>query len=183
MPTAVACVSDLIEVSRNIQAEAAGHLPMRSYRNMVNRPVRSHGQLRSHYYMRFGVLDRPGVLGQLANVLESTHPDPYHHGGGRIAFHRRLHKVLDSIPQEGMTRDEFIKLLRPFVAAIGDQHTSIYTDYETDSAAPGGLPFVFEPIEKSLYVLVPFSSSDNEYIGSRLVSVEGVPLANLVERF
>jgi hypothetical protein len=120
---------------------------------------------------------------QLADIIESTHPDPYTHGGGRIAFHRRLHEVLRSIPQDGMTRDEFVKLLRPFVAAIGDQHTSIYTKYETDDAAPGGLPFVFEPIEKSLYVLVPFSSSDSEYIGSRLVSVEGVSLDSLVERY
>jgi hypothetical protein len=120
---------------------------------------------------------------QLADILESAHPDPYRHGGGRIAFHRRLHEVLRSIPQDGMTRDEFIKLLRPFVATIGDQHTSIYTVYETDNAAPGGLPFVFEPIDKSLYVLVPFSPSDNEYIGSRLVSVEGVPLDRLVQRF
>jgi hypothetical protein len=121
---------------------------------------------------------------QLADIIEGTHPDPYSGGGGRIVFHRRLHEVLRSIPQDGMTRDEFIKLLRPFVAAIGDQHTSIYTEYETtDHAAPGGLPFVFEPIERSLYVLVPFSSSDNEYIGSRLVSVEGVPLDSLVERY
>jgi hypothetical protein len=120
---------------------------------------------------------------QLADILESTHPDPYRHGGGRIAFHRRLHEVLRSIPREGMTRNEFIKLLRPFVAAIGDQHTSIYTEYETDNAAPGGLPFVFEPIEKSLYVLLPFSPPDNEYIGSRLVSVEGVTLDILVQRF
>jgi len=120
---------------------------------------------------------------QLADILESAHPDPYRHGGGRIAFHRRLHEVLRSIPQDGISRNEFIKLLRPFVAAIGDQHTSIYTEYETDSNAPGGLPFVFEPIEKSLYVLVPFSPSDNEYIGSRLVSVEGVPLDSLVQRY
>jgi hypothetical protein len=120
---------------------------------------------------------------QLADVLESTHPDPYRHGGGRIAFHRRLHGVLRAIPIDGMNRNDFIKLLRPFVAAIGDQHTSIYSEYETDNAAPGGLPFVFEPIEKSLYVLVPFSPSDNKYIGSRLVSIEGVPLDTLVQRF
>jgi len=120
---------------------------------------------------------------QLTDILESAHPDPYRHGGGRIAFHSRLYEVLCSIPQGGMTRNEFIRLLRPFVAAIGDQHTSIYTQYETDNASPGGLPFVFEPIEKSLYVLVPFSPSDNKYIGSRLVSVEGVPLDSLVQRY
>jgi hypothetical protein len=120
---------------------------------------------------------------QLADIIESSHPDPYTNGGGRIAFHRRLHEVLRSIPQDGMTRDEFIRLLRPFVAAVGDQHTSIYTTYEVDNTAPGGLPFVFEPIEKSLYVLVPFAPSDNGYIGSRLVSVEGVPLDSLVQRY
>jgi hypothetical protein len=120
---------------------------------------------------------------QLADIIESSHPDPYTNGGGRIAFRRRLHEVLRSIPQDGMTRDEFIRLLKPFLAAIGDQHTSIYTEYETDRTAPGGLPFVFEPIERSLYLLVPFSPSDNEYIGSRLVSVEGVPLDSLVQRF
>jgi hypothetical protein len=120
---------------------------------------------------------------QLAGIIESSHPDPYTHGGGRIAFQRRLHEVLRSIPQEGMTRDEFIRLLRPFVAAVGDQHTSIYTTYDVDNAAPGGLPFAFEPIEKSLYVLVPFSSSDNEYIGSLLLSVEGVTLDTLIQRY
>ena len=120
---------------------------------------------------------------QLAEIIESTHPDPYSAGGGRIKFNFRLQKILHAIPEEGMTKDEFVRLLRPFVATIGDQHTSIYTVYETDNAAPGGLPFVFRPIEKSLYVLVPFSPSDNEYIGSRLVSVEGVPLDSLVQRF
>jgi homoserine dehydrogenase len=69
MPTAVAAVSDLIEVSRNVLAGAGGHLPMRSYTTMPNRPVRDIGLLRTRYYMRFGVLDRPGVLGQLTNVL------------------------------------------------------------------------------------------------------------------
>jgi hypothetical protein len=138
----------------------------------------SHGQ-ESHLKRELLIED----VRQLADIIESSHPDPYTHGGGRIAFRRRLHEVLRSIPQDGMTRDEFMKLLRPFVAAIGDQHTSIYTQYETDNAAPGGLPFVFEPIEKSVYVLVPFSPSDSEYIGSRLVSVEGVSLDSLVERY
>ncbi|RMH43891.1 MAG: homoserine dehydrogenase [Deltaproteobacteria bacterium] len=69
MPTAVAAVSDLIEVSRNVLANAAGHLPLRSYARMPNRPVRDIGRLDTPYYMRFGVLDRPGVLGQLTTVL------------------------------------------------------------------------------------------------------------------
>jgi len=56
---------------------------------------------------------------QLADILESTHPDPYRHGGGRIAFHRRLHELLHAIPGEGMTKDDFVKLLRPFLVTDG----------------------------------------------------------------
>lgn len=69
MPTAMAVVSDLIEVCRNIRAGAAGALPLRSYRRMVRRPVRPMADLRSCYYLRFGVLDRPGVLGQITTIL------------------------------------------------------------------------------------------------------------------
>lgn len=69
MPTAVAAVSDLIEVSRNLLGGAAGRLPMRSYTKMPNRPIRDMGKLQCRYYLRFGVLDRPGVLGQLTAVL------------------------------------------------------------------------------------------------------------------
>lgn len=120
---------------------------------------------------------------QLADIIETSHPDPYSHGGGRIRFHYRLHALLNAIPADGMTKDDFIRLLRPFVAAVGDQHTSIYTDYAVDNAAPGGLPFVFGVVEKDLFVQIPFVESDLEYYGSMLLSVEGVTVRELVDRF
>lgn len=69
MPTAVAVVSDIIEVSRNILARSAGAGPRRTLRRWTDRPIRDIGRLRSKYYLRFGVLDRPGVLAQLAGIL------------------------------------------------------------------------------------------------------------------
>lgn len=69
MPTAMAVVSDLIEVTRNVAAGATGRLPLRSYQHLQQHPVRPMDQLTSRYYMRFAVLDRPGVLGQLTTVL------------------------------------------------------------------------------------------------------------------
>jgi homoserine dehydrogenase len=69
MPTAVAVVSDIIEMSRNILGGAQGRLPLRSYRRLSDRPIRDIGMLRSRYYLRFSVIDRPGVLAQLAGVL------------------------------------------------------------------------------------------------------------------
>ncbi len=69
MPTAMAVVSDLIEVCRNIRAGATGAMPLRSYQHLVHRPMRAIDELRSRYYTRFAVLDRPGVLGQITTIL------------------------------------------------------------------------------------------------------------------
>jgi hypothetical protein len=89
---------------------------------------------------------------QLADILESAHPDPYINGGGRIAFHRRLHRVLNAIPDEGMTRDEFCRLLRPFIAGVGDAHTNFTGGYEVDRRHPGGIPLRLAVVEESLVV-------------------------------
>jgi homoserine dehydrogenase len=69
MPTAMAVVSDLIEVCRNIQAGSTGAMPLRSYRSLAQKPLRAMDELRSRYYLRFDVLDRPGVLGQMMTIL------------------------------------------------------------------------------------------------------------------
>ncbi len=69
MPTAMAVVSDVIETARNVLGGASGRLPLRSFHSMADLPIRDMGMLRSRYYFRFSVLDRPGVLAQLAGVL------------------------------------------------------------------------------------------------------------------
>lgn len=71
MPTAVAVVSDVIEVSRNLLASSAGGSPLRARRrgDMKERRIRDPGELESRYYLRFGVVDKPGVLAQLAGML------------------------------------------------------------------------------------------------------------------
>ena len=72
MPTAVAVVSDVIEVSRNLLASSSGGVPLRAnWRRgeMRQRRIRNSGELESRYYLRFGVVDKPGVLAQLAGML------------------------------------------------------------------------------------------------------------------
>jgi CubicO group peptidase (beta-lactamase class C family) len=119
---------------------------------------------------------------QLAEAIESAHPDPYINGGGKIAFHRRLRLLLNAIPESGMTREEFIRLLRPFIAAVGDAHTELWSDYAVNARAPGGVPLRFGIVEKSLYVAGVPDEESRDLIGATLVSVEGVPLAELCER-
>jgi homoserine dehydrogenase len=71
MPTAVAVVADVIEVSRNLLSSSAGSTPLRARRrgDMKERRIRDPGELESRYYLRFGVVDKPGVLAQLAGML------------------------------------------------------------------------------------------------------------------
>jgi homoserine dehydrogenase len=72
MPTAVAVVSDVIEVSRNLLSSSAGGSPLRASRrhgDRKERRIRDPGELTSRYYLRFGVVDKPGVLAQLAGML------------------------------------------------------------------------------------------------------------------
>ena len=118
---------------------------------------------------------------ELAAIIEDTHPDPYSGGGGRIAFHRRLHQALNAIPDEGMTVDEFYRLLRPFVAWVGDAHTNFLRGYEVDHDRPDAVPLRLKVVEESL-VVVGVERPNRELLGCRLVSVEGMPLAELVAR-
>jgi len=118
---------------------------------------------------------------ELARIIEETHPDPYSSGGGRIAFHRRLHQALNAIPDEGMTKEEYQRLVRPFVAGVGDAHTNFTRGYSIDRARPGGVPLRLKVVEESL-VVVGIERPNQALLGSRLVSVEGIALADLVAR-
>jgi hypothetical protein len=118
---------------------------------------------------------------ELARIIEDTHPDPYTGGGGRIAFHRRLHRVLNAIPDHGMSREEFYRLLRPFVAGVGDAHTNFTRGYGNDPRHPGGVPLRLKVVEESL-VVTRIEQRHGDLLGSRLLSVEGIPLAELAAR-
>jgi CubicO group peptidase (beta-lactamase class C family) len=134
---------------------------------------------------RPGYFSREQLIGdarQLAEAIESAHPEPYINGGGKIAFHRRLHHLLNAIPEDGMTREEFVCLLRPFIAAVGDAHTELWSEYSLNAHAPGGVPLRFEFVEGSLYVAGVPDEQSRDLIGATLVSVEGVPLAELCRR-
>jgi homoserine dehydrogenase len=71
LPTAVSVVSDLVDVGRNVLTGARGRVPQRAFRgdSLSTLPVRDVGEHRGRYYLRFSVLDRPGVLARIAGAL------------------------------------------------------------------------------------------------------------------
>ena len=71
MPTGSAVVSDVMSIARNLLRNAAGRVPPASFQQNQRRPLRMRPmeEITSLYYIRFMVLDRPGVLSQIAGVL------------------------------------------------------------------------------------------------------------------
>jgi len=71
LPTASAVVADTMEVAREIRRGTAGRVAPLSYMPDALRvkPLVPIGELRARSYLVFTVLDRPGVLGQIASAL------------------------------------------------------------------------------------------------------------------
>ncbi len=119
---------------------------------------------------------------QMASILEEAHPDPYVHGGGKIAFHRKMQTLIHAIPEDGLTKTEFYRHLCPLLAAVRDGHTALWEPYSLNNTSPGGVPLHFQAVEDFLYVAGVLDPAHRQFIGSRLVSVESVPLDELLRR-
>jgi homoserine dehydrogenase len=125
MPTAVAVVSDLIDVSRDIIAATHGGGGMRLHRRgLLDRPIRSAAALQARYYLRFGVADRPGVLAQIAGVL----------GEHQIS----LSEVVQEQAGHGVPGD------RP-VNVVATTHRALERDVQAALAAFARMPVCLEP--------------------------------------
>ena len=71
MPTATAVVADLMDVARNIVGGSRGRVaplgyPLAQQRKVRIRPIED---LDCEYYLRFMVVDRPGVLARISGIL------------------------------------------------------------------------------------------------------------------
>ena len=74
LPTASAVVSDVIEIARNLGKGISGRIPPSGFHNQLagkGTPVFPFTEVSSEYYLRFQVVDKPGVLSRIAGVLGS----------------------------------------------------------------------------------------------------------------
>ena len=71
LPAGSAVVSDVISLARNLLKGAVGRIPPASFQQDQRRPLRMRpmDEISSLYYLRFMVVDRPGVLAQIAGEL------------------------------------------------------------------------------------------------------------------
>jgi homoserine dehydrogenase len=71
MPTGSAVVSDLVDLCRNVHLGVARRVPLLSCRqeHLRDGEIKSIEDLTSTYYVRFSVVDRPGVLSRISGIL------------------------------------------------------------------------------------------------------------------
>jgi homoserine dehydrogenase len=71
MPTASAVISDAVDIVRNLMAGTTCRIPALSFQkdHIQNLDIMSMDEIVTHYYFRFMVLDRPGVLSKISGVL------------------------------------------------------------------------------------------------------------------
>ena len=66
--TASAVISDLADVARNLASGGKWSLPVFSQQNKKGR-VRSINDIEARYYLRLSLVDRPGILARVAQIL------------------------------------------------------------------------------------------------------------------
>jgi len=71
MPTGSAVVSDLVDICRNIRLGISRRVPLLSYQreHLREAEIRHIHDITSTYYLRFTVVDRPGVLSRISGIL------------------------------------------------------------------------------------------------------------------
>jgi homoserine dehydrogenase len=70
-PSGSAVVGDIIDIARNLATGGRGRVPPAAYRpgHRVELRMKAMDEVLSEYYLRFSVLDQPGVLSNISGVL------------------------------------------------------------------------------------------------------------------
>ena len=71
LPTGSAVVGDIVEIARNILSNAKDRVPASSFKKAKIQPIplKDMSKVESEYFLRFNVLDKPGVLSKISGIL------------------------------------------------------------------------------------------------------------------
>jgi homoserine dehydrogenase len=74
LPTASAVVADLVDTTRLITADPEHRVPHLAFQpdRLSDEPILPIGEVETSYYLRMRVLDRPGVLADIARILAKS---------------------------------------------------------------------------------------------------------------
>lgn len=115
------------------------------------------------------------------NILEQTHPDPYTRLGGKVLFHKTVHELRDKLEKEEFTVRDFAMLLSDFLIRLRDGHSYVgipaLNRSQQENNAELYLPVEMATIPGGL-ILTKVPAEHKEWIGSRIMAVNGVDIGN-----
>lgn len=117
----------------------------------------------------------------LVKALETTHPDPYSGFGGRVFFHKEANELLDDLKKNTYTTQEFCYKISVFLANIQDGHTRLNYSTATNNSIKRYLPLQIRVIPDGV-VLSGIPDNLNEFLGSRIDSINGEPVEALLQK-
>ncbi|HWP46427.1 MAG TPA: homoserine dehydrogenase [Candidatus Limnocylindrales bacterium] len=118
MPTASAVVGDIIEIGRNILKGIHNRVPLWMDREsgtgdckFMKYPIRQPDEFSSRYYLRFTVVDRPGVLSKISGVLGN-------YGISIASVLQKERHPVDSVPVVILTHTAFERDVKKALSEI-----------------------------------------------------------------
>lgn len=120
---------------------------------------------------------------QLVSIIESCHPDPYSNFGGKIDFHLAFNQLLKSIPDDGLSTEDFWWLLSGFLSRIEDGHTYLYPIKQPNPNKPEGIPLHFKVLADSTLVISKVCNVEHAaLVGSKVLSVNNIKVSALLQK-
>lgn len=119
LPTGSAVVADLIDLARNILLGSTGRVPLLAAFDEALRKaeVYDSGRVSSPFYLRFSVLDSPGVLAKLAGTLSEE-------GVSLRIVEQHATRQNEAVPVVVITHEAPLGAVRRAVAKIDAQETT-----------------------------------------------------------
>jgi len=116
LPTGSAVVADVVEIARNMISGAQDRVPLQSFQksSVQGIPLKDMSEIEGEYYLRFWVLDKPGVLSHISGIL----------GNHDISIESVIQRIKDDngqgVPLVMMTHDAREKNIQAALKEIND---------------------------------------------------------------
>lgn len=114
-------------------------------------------------------------------MLEETHPDPYSGFGGQPFFHMERDLMVNRIANDSLSLNDFCDIVNEFTVPLKDLHTFVQYPKSDELKIKYVQRISFIVLNDGLMVS-GIAKQYSKYLGSRLLSINGVPVDTFAER-
>ena len=118
---------------------------------------------------------------KFVRLLEETHPDPYTNYGGKPFFRKAVMETRKNLIDDKVNNaDELAMRINTFLAPLQDGHTWIQTSDNSNIMTKKVAPIRFQAINDGV-IIEAIQSDYKELIGSKLISIENIPVKEICD--